>query len=343
MSSKQPKKNYGSTEDANASNEHDDDDVHNVETQRIGSGRRDKRSKHHTHYTPTKKTDVDHHVNNESSTDTTSDYESNQPLVPSSIEDFSLISHNNGRRRASSWSLSSIRHVHVDDLNSLAESVFSDIRSDSTATRLSICNDAERYGHCSAYQRAFPERSFALIVTLIFEMPTLFLISGGSDQLCKLIGRHKYTTLIALLPIISAISGNVGLQASTLTTRAISHQQVRVDNYGSWLWKEITAALYLGVGIGLVTASISLWMGGYSVPFAISIFTAQFIGILTAGCTGTLAPLLFTFIFQRDSGKWGGPLETAVQDVVGSFAMIVITYKIMLYCGPFELEPNDMC
>ena len=141
--SKQPKKNYGGTEDANASNEHEDDDVHDVETQRIGSGRRDKRSKHHTHYTPTKKTDVDH-VNNESSTVTTSDYESNQPLVPSSIEDFSLISHNNGRRRASSWSLSSIRHVHVDDLNSLAKSVFSDIWSDSTAMCLSIYNDAER-------------------------------------------------------------------------------------------------------------------------------------------------------------------------------------------------------
>ena len=63
----------------------------------------------------------------------------------------------------------------------------------------------------------------------------------------------------------------------------------------------------------------------------------------TAGVTGTLAPLLFTFIFERDSGKWGGPLETAVQDVVGSFAMIVVTYWIMSLFGPYEIEPNDMC
>mmetsp|Transcript_13935 Transcript_13935/g.22738 ORF Transcript_13935/g.22738 Transcript_13935/m.22738 type:complete len:105 (-) Transcript_13935:431-745(-) len=103
------------------------------------------------------------------------------------------------------------------------------------------------------------------------------------------------------------------------------------------------AALYLGMGIGLVTSSISYYMGGFNFPFALSIFIAQFIGILTAGCTGTLAPLLFTFIFKRDSGKWGGPLETAVQDVVGSFAMIVITYQIMLFFGPFTLEPSDMC
>lgn len=141
------------------------------------------------------------------------------------------------------------------------------------------------------------------------------MISGGSDRLCTLIGRRKYTVLISLLPIISAVSGNVGLQASTLTTRAISHSQVCVENYAVWLKKEVVAAMYLGCALGGVSSGIALGMGGWSVPFALSIFTAQWIGVVTAGVTGTLAPLLFTFIFERDSGKWGGPLETAVQDV----------------------------
>lgn len=134
----------------------------------------------------------------------------------------------------------------------------------------------------------------------------------------------------------------------------------------------MTRIFCIGFVIGLITAAIALCIGGLSFPFALSIFTAQFIGIVTAGCTGTLAPLLFTFIFQRDSGKWGGPLETAVQDigksslttassectivtnalifstpltasVVGSFAMIVITYKIMLLFGPFVIDPSDTC
>ncbi|KAL3774428.1 hypothetical protein ACHAW5_001670 [Stephanodiscus triporus] len=200
----------------------------------------------------------------------------------------------------------------ADDL----ESIFSDIRSEHEGVRRyeescrGISNEAEEYRMCTPFKRAFPERSSALIVTLVFELPTLFIISGGSDQLCRLIGRRKYTTLISLLPLISAISGNVGLQASTLTTRAISHVQVRVDNYLAWLGKEIVVAAYL-----VVMSSIAFIMGGYSFPFALSIFFAQFIGIATAGLTGTLAPLLFTFIFKSDSGKWGGPLETAVQDV----------------------------
>jgi hypothetical protein len=231
----------------------------------------------------------------------------------------------------------------IPDFVEIAESVFSDIRSESEASQLLISNEAEEYGLCTAYQRAFPERSFALFVTLVLELPTLFMISGGSDRLCGLIGRRKYTTLISLLPIISAVSGNVGLQASTLTTRAISHRQLCVDNYSLWLQKEVTAAAYLGCAMGLLSSSIAFCMGGFHVPFAFSIFMAQLIGIFTAGVTGTLAPLIFTFIFDRDSGKWGGPLETAVQDIVGSFAMIVVTYWIMRLFGPYHLESNDMC
>mmetsp|Transcript_33422 Transcript_33422/g.37300 ORF Transcript_33422/g.37300 Transcript_33422/m.37300 type:complete len:911 (-) Transcript_33422:22-2754(-) len=252
--------------------------------------------------------------------------------------DIAVINH----RRRSSWnSLSSARNM--DDLNSLCDSVFSDIRSQSTATRNIISNDADVYLQSSVLKRAFPERTFALIVTLIFELPTLFFISGGSDQLCSLIGRVKFTSLISLLPITSAISGNVGLQASTLTTRAISHGQVRKENYTSWLCKEIGTALYIGVVMGVVAGTMAFFMGGLNIAFGFTIFVAQFIGIITAGCTGTLAPLLFTFIFERDSGKWGGPLETAVQDVVGSFAMIVISYRIMLAFGPYDIEPSDMC
>jgi cation transporter-like permease len=238
-------------------------------------------------------------------------------------------------------SLTSIRTY--DDLNSLAESVFSDVRSEGTSTVQSISNEAKEYLECSMWQRAFPERLFALTVTLLFEIPVLLMVSGGSDRLCYLIGRTKYQLLLGFLPLSSAISGNVGLQASTLTTRAISHGQVKVENYKAWLFKEIGAATYLGIGMGLFLGIIAFCASGYSLAFGLTVMTAQFISILTAGCTGTFAPLLFTFIFERDSGKWGGPLETAVQDIVGSFAMVIISYQILLWMGPFEIAENDTC
>ena len=190
---------------------------------------------------------------------------------------------------------------------------------------------------------AFPERQFALFVTLLFELPVLCMISGGSGQICALVGRSKYQLLMAFLPLTSAISGNVGLQASTLTTRAISHNHVTASSYMPWFLKEIGASFCLALCMGTLMGSLSFYASGWDMAFALTIFVAQVISIVTAGCTGTIAPLLFSFIFRRDSGKWGGPLETAVQDIVGSFAMVVISYKILQLMGPLPVDPDDMC
>lgn len=190
---------------------------------------------------------------------------------------------------------------------------------------------------------AIPERLFALLVTMILEIPVLLMISGGSDALCMLIGRRRYQLLIGFLPLTSAISGNVGLQASTLTTRAISHLHVTPESYWHWLITEIGAALYLGGGMGFFLGSIAFAAAGMDLSFGLTIAIAQVLSILTAGCTGTLAPLIFSFIFRRDSGKWGGPLETAVQDIVGSFAMVCVSYQILLWLGPGPIRPDDVC
>lgn len=169
------------------------------------------------------------------------------------------------------------------------------------------------------------------------------MITGGSDALCQLIGRKRYHLLIGFLPLTSAISGNVGLQASTLTTRAISHAHVRPEAYLHWFLDEVGAATLLGLGMGSVLGTIAFTASGLDLAFGATIFVAQFISIVTAGITGTFAPLLFTFIFHRDSGKWGGPLETAIQDIVGSFAMIIISYHVLLLFGPLEIQPSDVC
>ena len=148
---------------------------------------------------------------------------------------------------------------------------------------------------------------------------------------------------MAFLPLSSAISGNCGLQASTLTTRAISHEDVTVENFMDWLKAEVGAATYLALGMGIVLGTFGFVLSGFDVSFGFTIFIAQFISLVTAGFSGTMAPLIFTYIFHRDSGKWGGPLETAIQDIVGSFAMVVISYHVLLFLGPHQIAPTDLC
>ena len=228
-------------------------------------------------------------------------------------------------------------------IRSRVNSVFSDVRSEEEDEKLEIHNESEAYLNSSILARAAPERMFALTVTLLLEIPVLLMISGGSDALCELVGRRRYQLLVSFIPLTSAISGNVGLQASTLTTRAISHEHVTEDNFFVWLMKELGASCYLGVGMGSLLGLIAFIASEMDVAFGLTILIAQFVSILTAGCTGTLAPLLFSFIFKRDSGKWGGPLETAIQDIVGSFAMVVLSYKILTWFGPGPIDPSDMC
>jgi Mg/Co/Ni transporter MgtE len=182
-----------------------------------------------------------------------------------------------------------------------------------------------------------------LCATLIVEMPVLLMITGRSEDICSLIGRRRFYLLIGMILLNNAISGNVGLQASTLTTRAISHSHVTVGSYKRWFVSEVGAAAYLGLGMGFLLGSIALFASEMDFAFAFTIMIAQFISIVTAGITGTFAPLLFSLVFKRESGKWGGPLETAFQDIVGTFAMVVVSYYLLSWFGAGNIEPSDSC
>jgi hypothetical protein len=89
--------------------------------------------------------------------------------------------------------------------------------------------------------------------------------------------------------------------------------------------------------------AISFISSGMDVGFALTIFTAQLVSILAAGLTGTFAPLLISFFFTKHAGKLGGLLETTIPDIVGSFAMIVMSYHLLKFIGPGEVTRGDQC
>ena len=82
-------------------------------------------------------------------------------------------------------------HFDIDEESSDASSQYSNKMGLLTAEDRKAGNDAEHYLRQSPLGRAYPERTLALLVTLMLELPTLFIISGGSDKLCTLIGRRR--------------------------------------------------------------------------------------------------------------------------------------------------------
>ena len=102
-------------------------------------------------------------------------------------------------------------------------------------------------------------------------------------------------------------------------------------------------ASYLGLGVGFVVGSFAGFLSNGDFVFGTAIAVAQFLSIVVAGFTGTIAPLCVTLFFTSDAGKWTAPLLTTLQDVVGSFTMIVMSYYILMWIGQREVEPWDEC
>jgi cation transporter-like permease len=248
-----------------------------------------------------------------------------------------------GSNRRSTRLASLLHRPRRLSVSSMVDAVFSDVRSEEECEKEETHNESAMYKESSAFARAMPERLLALTATLCLEVPVLLMISGGSDALCSLIGRTKYQLLVGFLPLTSAISGNVGLQSSTLTTRAVSHHHVTTNDFMAWFRSEICAAFYLGISMGLILGTMAFFMSGMDFAFGLTIMIAQVSSIVTAGCTGTLAPLFFSFILGRDAGKWGGPMETAIQDIVGSFAMVIMSYYLLKVLGAHPVAPDDVC
>lgn len=212
-----------------------------------------------------------------------------------------------------------------------------------SATEAPKQDTREKYMQSSLLYRAFPERILALAATFLVEVPVVLMIAGGSDRLCSLLGRSTYYMLMALLPLCSAISGNVGLQTSTLTAHGISNGQITRKNCMPWLLQEIGTAAYLGLVTGTLLGLVAFTMSGFNALFGFSIMIAQGISMIAAGLSGALPPLFFGFFFELSAEKWKGLIETALQDVISTFVMVVLAYKMLEYCGPFQIDPSDTC
>lgn len=228
---------------------------------------------------------------------------------------------------------------------SLVRMSTSHMRSSLQAAEVEPLPDAELYAMAGSMARACPERYIALLVTLAIETPVTLLVGSGSSSLISHIGLDRYTLLMAFLPLTSAISGNVGLQASTLTTRAISTKHCTRATLGKWFCTELGAALILAVACGFAVFLLAfLWSfldksKATDLGFAITIGLAQVFSISVAGITGTLAPVLFSMVFKRDAGKWAGPLETAVQDIAGTFAVMYVAQWILTFFVRVGISP----
>jgi len=105
--------------------------------------------------------------------------------------------------------------------------------------------DAYSLNEASAIRKTI-KRFPALCATLALEMIVATVMANYTGTF------NKFPLLVCMFPVISAISGNVGLQASSANVRALALDIFKPRDFFKGMWPEIKASVAVSFSIGLI-------------------------------------------------------------------------------------------
>lgn len=148
-----------------------------------------------------------------------------------------------------------------------------------------------------------------IMATMFIELMAGFVIHVFDRTLTR------YILLASFMPIISAISGNTGLQSAAIIIRGLSTGHVQLSHWRHAVARQLVTTMILGATCALVLGVIGAVWDRHWV-FGLTVFLGMFMAVNIAGVVGTVVPLLSKRA-GYDPALTAGPFETAFQDVVG--------------------------
>jgi len=137
------------------------------------------------------------------------------------------------------------------------------------------------------------------------------------------------------VPLIAAMSGNVGIQCSTILVRGMSTGSLSMGSRLQAVQKEFSIGLLIGTLFGVLCGSIVYLLNsvGISNPFneAVAVGAMVSFGVFGACMMATLLGSLSPFFFARfgiDPAVASGPIVTAFNDVLSTLMFFLIAYLI---------------
>ncbi len=195
-----------------------------------------------------------------------------------------------------------VGRITIDDIVDVIEEEHSE-----DVARL-VGSDAEELERRSPYQIALLRLPWVL-TTLAIEFMAGIVIHHFDATLSRVI------LLASFMPIISAISGNTGLQSAAIIVRAMSTGHVTLDRWWYPLARQVQTTLIIGGVCGLALGIVgAMWQGKWE--FGLVVGIAMFVSVNLSGVVGTTTPMISKKL-GFDPALTAGPFETAFQDVVG--------------------------
>jgi magnesium transporter len=178
-------------------------------------------------------------------------------------------------------------------------------------------------------------------VTIRKRLPWLIgniaLYVGAASAIAPFQGTISSVPVLAvIMPILSNASGNVGIQALSVTVRGLGVGEVTPDDTLQILRKEILAGFATALGLGLALAALSLiWSAPQERWVALIAGMVMAINVLTAATVGTLLPMGLKRL-SLDPALISGPLLTTMLDAVGflTFLSLISVALNVLHLKP---------
>jgi len=180
--------------------------------------------------------------------------------------------------------------------------------------------------HDPVFKR-FLARSPWLLVTLLGG-----LISASIMSFYQGVEAELLALLFFFVPLINGMSGNVGIQCSTVLVRGMAIGVISSGKRGEAVAKELSIGLLTGVLFGclcgvliylLTTAGIGDFHGG-----ALQLGVLVAIGLFSASFTATILGVSSPFFFARigvDPALASGPIVTAFNDILSMTTFFLIS------------------
>lgn len=179
----------------------------------------------------------------------------------------------------------------------------------------------------STFKR-FMLRAPWLFVTLCGGLITATAMSYFNDRLW-------FVIVPFFVPLIAAMSGNVGIQCSTILVRGMSTGTLSFSSGFEAIKKELRIGLMIGLAFGVLCGCVVYLLNYFGVyqlgagPYALGA-TVSF-GVLGACLVATVLGSFSPFFFSRfriDPAVASGPIVTAFNDVLSTFMFFIVARTV---------------
>ena len=206
--------------------------------------------------------------------------------------------------------------------------VMEDIADETIA---SIAGTAEDFSEDEPILKRFLWRAPWLVVTLCAGLFT-------ATAMTHFHGLYWFAVIPFFVPLITGMSGNVGIQCSTILVRGISTGDISMGSRGEAARKELTIGLLIGLIFGIACGLVVYFLNELgveqvdlnSIALGAIVSSGVFVACLTATVLGTFSP----FFFARmgiDPAVASGPIVTAFNDVLSTLMFFLVARIVYVF------------